>query len=228
MSSSLTRRSAIAIAAASLGMSGCRRPSPAEELSTEASWEEILQRAQGQTVRMAMWDGDPLINAYMRDDVAVELRKTTSMQLEIMGGQGSELVNRLSVELKAGMPRGDIDVMWINGETFYQLRQLKALYGPFTDRLPNNRWIDWTNPFIAIDFQQAVDGYECPWGNVQLALIHRSDQVSVPATDQGGHRRLGSGSPRAFHLGCRVHGDDISQVSVVRLCRRSRFAERSV
>lgn len=180
MSSSLTRRSAIAIAAASLGMSGCRRPSPAEELSTEASWEEILQRAQGQTVRMAMWDGDPLINAYMRDDVAVELRKTTSMQLEIMGGQGSELVNRLSVELKAGMPRGDIDVMWINGETFYQLRQLKALYGPFTDRLPNNRWIDWTNPFIAIDFQQAVDGYECPWGNVQLALIHRSDQVPFP------------------------------------------------
>ena len=180
MPTTLTRRSAIAIAAATLGSLGCRHQSPVTELKVEASWEEILWLARGQTVRMAMWDGDPLINAYMRDYVAVELQKAVGVQLEVMGGLGSELVSRLAVELQAGQSHGDIDVMWINGETFYQLRRLNALYGPFTDRLPNNRWIDWTNPFVAIDFQQTVDGYECPWGNVQLALIYRSDQVLTP------------------------------------------------
>ncbi|MFO1007200.1 MAG: ABC transporter substrate-binding protein [Planctomycetaceae bacterium] len=180
MPSTLTRRSAIALAASTLGLAGCRQQAPVPELNAEASWDEILQLARGQTVRMAMWDGDPLINAYMRDYVAVELRKAAGVQLERIGGQGSELVNRLAVELEAGKTRGDIDVIWINGETFYQLRQLKALFGPFTDRLPNNRWIDWTNPFISVDFQQPVEGYECPWGNVQLTLIYRSDQVPSP------------------------------------------------
>jgi putative spermidine/putrescine transport system substrate-binding protein len=57
---------------------------------------------------------------------------------------------------------------------------MKALYGPFTDRLPNNQFIDWKNPFVAIDFQQSVDGFECPWGNVQLALIYNSEHVKEP------------------------------------------------
>ncbi len=180
MSISLTRRSAIVLAAATLGYSGCRKPPAAAELNSETTWDEVLQLARGQTVRMAMWDGDPLINAYMRDYVAVELQKNFGVQLELAGGMGNELVSRLAVDLEAGKTTGDIDVIWINGATFYQLRQLKALYGPFTDRLPNHRWIDWTNRFVAVDFQQPVEGYECPWGNVQLALIYRSDNVTDP------------------------------------------------
>jgi putative spermidine/putrescine transport system substrate-binding protein len=70
--------------------------------------------------------------------------------------------------------------MWINGETFYQLRQIDALFGPFTGKLPNSRLIDFQNPFIRYDFQQEVEGYECPWGNVQLALIYDSRRVPEP------------------------------------------------
>ena len=43
-----------------------------------------------------------------------------------------------------------------------------------------NIFIDWGNPFIAVYFQQPVDGYECPWGNVQLALIYDSEAISEP------------------------------------------------
>jgi putative spermidine/putrescine transport system substrate-binding protein len=46
--------------------------------------------------------------------------------------------------------------------------------------LPNSQYVDWDNPFIAYDFQQPVEGYECPWGNVQLALIYNSEQVPEP------------------------------------------------
>ena len=71
-------------------------------------------------------------------------------------------------------------MVWINGETFYQLRQIDALFGPFTDKLPNSQYIDFDNPFIGIDFQQPVDGYEAPWGNVQFALIYDTTRVANP------------------------------------------------
>lgn len=168
------------VALVSFGFS-CNRSEPRPDANLDlASWDQLSTAARGQTVRMMMWDGDPLINAYMRDYVTAEMLKQYGVQLEIVGGQGNILVNKLMLELDAGRSVGDIDLVWINGETFYQLRQLKALYGPFTDKLPNNRYIDWANPFIHTDFQQPVDGYECPWGNVQLAIIYDSSRVANP------------------------------------------------
>lgn len=159
---------------------GCR-PAKTPELDVASSnWEQIADAAAGTTVRMAMWDGDPAINAYMREYVREKMRAEHGVNVEFIGGQGTVLVNRLLVELDAGRSAGDIDLMWINGETFYQLRQIDALYGPYTSRLPNNQYIDWHDPFIAFDFQQPVEGYECPWGNVQQALIYHTGRVHDP------------------------------------------------
>lgn len=176
----VTRRQAFQGAAASLALLGCGQKAPVNALPTTATWDEVLRLGRSQTVLMAMWDGDPLINAYMRDYVAPELKQQFGVQLEIVSGQGNALVSKLMVEIEAGQTSGDIDVVWINGETFYQLRQLKALAGPFTQRLPNSRWIDWQDPFIGMDFQQPVEGLECPWGNVQLTLIYNSQTVQDP------------------------------------------------
>jgi hypothetical protein len=73
---------------------------------------------------------------------------------------------------------------WINGETFYQLRQIDALYGPFVEALPNRRYLDLDNRFIHTDFQQPIDGYEAPWGNVPfayLAALSVADPWTFPA-----------------------------------------------
>lgn len=165
-----------------LSLAGCRspqQPAPAE-LPGDASWDEVLALARGKTVQLAMWDGDPLINRYMRDSIAAAVRREYRMELQVAGMTASAFVQRILVELEAGRTVGDIDVAWINGESFYQLRQLDALYGPFTSRLPHRQYIDWQNPFIAKDFQQPIEGYECPWGNVQLTLIHHSERVTEP------------------------------------------------
>jgi ABC-type uncharacterized transport system YnjBCD substrate-binding protein len=45
-------------------------------------------------------------------------------------------------EQQANKSNSDIDLMWINGETFYQLKQINGLYGPWTDKLPNAKNID--------------------------------------------------------------------------------------
>ncbi len=127
-----------------------------------------------------MWQGDPYINAYIRDFVAPRLRRDYGVVLRTVSAQGNQIVSMLMTEKEARRPNSASDIVWINGETFYQLRQIEALYGPFTDRLPNARFIDWRNPFIRYDFQQEIRGFECPWGNVQFALIYDSGAVADP------------------------------------------------
>lgn len=151
-----------------------------EQDLSRLSWPEIEQKARGSTVQMMMWQGDPLINAYMQEYVAKELKDRYGIELQIAGGQGNIIVQNLMAELQAGKQSSALDLLWINGETFYQLRQIDALHGPWTDSLPNAAFLDWDNPFIALDFQQPVEGYECPWGNVQMALIFNSVEVPNP------------------------------------------------
>lgn len=162
-----------------LGLAACARK-PAAFSAKGSSWDEILGQARGQTVNLAMWQGDPFINDYMRKYVTPRLLSRYGITLRLLPGQGGELVSTLMTEIEAHKSNSEIDLMWINGETFYQLRQLKALYGPFTDRLPNSRYVDFANRFIGVDFQQPVDGMECPWGNVQLLMIYNHDRVPEP------------------------------------------------
>ncbi len=143
----------------------------------DSSWEEIVEEANGKTVNMKMWMGDPKINTYMQNYVAPAIKKQYNIDLEISNGQGNVIVQQLMTEMQAGR-ESSVDVMWINGETFYQLRQIKGLYGPFVDQLPNSELIDLENPFIGTDFQEAIDGMETPWGNVQMTLIYNSEKVT--------------------------------------------------
>lgn len=147
---------------------------------SSASWEQIAAEARGQTVTLAMWQGDPLINDYMKNYVAPALKDQYGVTLNIVGNQGNSIVSTLMTEAEAGKEESSYDLMWINGETFYQLRQVNALHGPFVDKLPNAAMIDFGNPFINTDFQQPVEGYECPWGNVQLAIIYDTARVPNP------------------------------------------------
>lgn len=160
-------------------LAGCgRSPVSTTTDPRTQTWSAVRAEARGQTVTMAMWQGDPAINAYMRNYVAPHLARDDGITLKLVPGQGDAVVSTLMTEAEAGRKRSALDLVWINGETFYQLRQIHALFGPFTSHLPNNRYIDWSNPFIAYDFQQPVNGYEAPWGNVQLLLI--TDRARVP------------------------------------------------
>ena len=143
------------------------------------SWAQIEARGRNQPVSMLMWMGDPLINRYMSAYVKPELKRRYGIDLQLGAGQGAGLVQTLAAEQQAGQA-SEADVVWINGETFYQLRQVNALLGPFVDKLPNARYLDLQNPFINTDFQQPVAGMECPWGNVQLIFIYDSSKVARP------------------------------------------------
>jgi putative spermidine/putrescine transport system substrate-binding protein len=171
---------------AAAAMAGCGRKAgsgaapPSAADVAKLPWAQIEQRARGRTVQMTMWQGDPFINAYMRDYVAPALESQDGITLSLGGGQGDSLVSQLMTEREAGRNVGAVDLVWINGETFYQLRQIDALFGPFTGRLPNNGLVAWSDPTIRFDFQKEVDGFEAPWGNVQFVLIYDTARVGDP------------------------------------------------
>jgi putative spermidine/putrescine transport system substrate-binding protein len=84
-------------------------------------------------------------------------------------------------EALAGRP-GSTSLMWINGETFAQLRTENLLDGPWTSALPNTRLVDSRSSIISRDFEQDPAGYESPWGMVQFALIYDSVRTPTPPT----------------------------------------------
>ncbi|TPN87240.1 ABC transporter substrate-binding protein [Aquimarina algicola] len=146
----------------------------------EASWKEITAEAKGKTVNLMMWTGDPKINAYINTYLKPRVKEKYNIDLMVSSGQGNTIVQTLMTEIQASKTESDLDLVWINGETFYQLQQINGLYGPWTSKLPNATYIDFDNTFIGIDFQQPVEGYELPWGNVQMTLIYDSDKVKKP------------------------------------------------
>jgi len=175
--------------------------SAAAGLPEDAPWEQVEAAARGRTVTMMMWQGDPLINRYMQEWVKPRVKERFGINLDIVSGQGSQVVSTLMAERDAGRKTSALDLVWINGETFYQLRQIEGLYGPFTNRLPNSAYMNWESPFIAYDFQQPVDGWECPWGNVQMTLIYDSTQVPEPPQTLADWERWWAANPGKFTLG---------------------------
>lgn len=165
-----------------LGAFGCARNQHAPAIADPRSlaWAEVEKSARGQTVYWFMWRGDPAINKYVDSWVAPEVQRRYGVMLRAADGQGTGLVNTLLVEKQAGVREGSMDLMWINGETFAQMRSAGVLWGPWCARLPNSSTLRWSSPFVARDFGEPVEGFECPWGNVQMAMIYDTTRVARP------------------------------------------------
>jgi putative spermidine/putrescine transport system substrate-binding protein len=127
-----------------------------------------------------MWRGDPSVNTYVDRWVAPRLQQQFGVTLNAVPGQGADLVNALVVERDAHRTIGTIDLVWINGETFFNLRREGLLYGPWAGRLPNAADVDSASPIISRDFEQIPGGYESPWGTVQFALTYDTTRTPNP------------------------------------------------
>ena len=179
-------------------IAGCQStPKNSLDLDT-TTWSELENEARGKTVNMMMWTGDAKINEYMSGYVQPELQKRYGIDLSITPGQGSTIVSILMGEMEAGKGSSEIDLIWINGETFYQLRSFNALFGPFLQKLPNSQYLNLDNPFIKYDFQQPIDGYEAPWGNVQMALIYDTARTKHPPKNMEQLRTFVAENPGEF------------------------------
>ena len=151
---------------------------PATARADEA-WDATLKAARGQTVYFNAWAGSERINAYLQW-AGAELERRWGVTLEhVKIADTAEAVKRLRAERAAGKAEGSIDMVWINGENFYNLKREGLLFGPFAEKLPGYANVDTVGkPTTRIDFSEPVDGMEAPWGMAQLTFY--ADRTRVP------------------------------------------------
>lgn len=162
------------------------QPAAGEPLDT-ASWDTVVQMARGQTVDWYMWGGSPAVNAYINGFVADRLKERYGVTLRQAPVKDiAEVVGKLVIEKQAGKTEGgNVDLMWINGENFRTGKRNDLLYGPFADRLPNQKLVDWSKPSVYNDFGEPVEGFESPWGSAQVVMIYDTARTPNPPRTVG-------------------------------------------
>ena len=167
----LSRRS-FATLAASLGF---LQPAMAGD------WTETEAGARGQTVYFNAWAGSEAINAYIAW-VAAELKSRHDVTLiHVKIADAAEVVRRVRDEVRAGTAEGSVDLVWINGENFRAMKQDGLLFGPFAEHLPNFALVDTAGkPTTRIDFAEATEGLESPWGMAQLTFFADGARLATP------------------------------------------------
>lgn len=146
------------------------------------SWDVIVKKARGQTVDWFMWGGFPATNAYVNGYLAPEVEKRYGVKLrQVPVKDIAEVVSKLVVEKQAGKKvGGKVDLMWINGENFRTAKRNALLYGPFADRLPNQKLVNWQKPSVTNDFGEPVEGLESPWGSAQVVFHYDISRTPQP------------------------------------------------
>lgn len=154
-------------------------------LSADDNWNDIVSKAQGQTVYFNGWGGSDVINDYirwaskevkMRYDITVKHVKVTDV---------GDVVSRILAEKNAGRTSGgSVDLVWINGENFHSMKTNGLLQPPYTQMFPNYKLVDIENKSSTLyDFTVPVNNQESPWGMAQLVFIYDNEVVSTaPST----------------------------------------------
>lgn len=184
-----------------LSLAGCGRTSDSrggsslnsqgleEDLNLlESQWEDILRAAEGTTVTYYGWGGSDSHNSWVDGYLADRLKEEYNISLKRVGMDIDEILNNLLNEKQVSSAKGNIDVVWINGENFFTARENDLLFGPFTEKLPNfNKYVDGDALDIKYDFGYPVEGYEAPYGKAQFVMIYDSEKIRETPRD---HREL--------------------------------------
>ena len=146
------------------------------------SWDDVVAAADGSTVNWYMWGGSDSINNFVDTTYGIPLLEEYNITLNRLPlADTADAVNQVLSEAEAGVDGdgGTIDLIWINGENFFTLKQANLLYGPWSENIPNSVLVNWDNPALNLDFGRPVDGYESPWSGAQFHFIYDSARMSA-------------------------------------------------
>ncbi|MCP4380304.1 MAG: ABC transporter substrate-binding protein [Hyphomicrobiales bacterium] len=163
----------------------CMAVSLAFPVSAAADWNDTLEQARDGTVFWNAWGGDERTNNFI-DWVGSEVEERYGIKLRhVKLSDTGEAVARVLAEKTAGKDTGgSVDLIWINGPNFLSMKEQDLLYGPFSEDLPNYRFVDTEDkPSNVVDFTVPVDGMESPWRLAQIVFMHDAARTSdLPRT----------------------------------------------
>ncbi len=142
-------------------------------------WDSVLEAARGQTVNWYVWGGSDSINAYVDNFYGTALKERYDITLNrVPLADTVDAVNQVLSEKQAGTDPGSVDMIWINGENFFTLKQAEMLYPDWAQKIPNSALVNWDNPAINLDFGNPVDDLESPWSSAQFQFIYDSARMN--------------------------------------------------
>ncbi len=138
------------------------------------SFTQIEKQAKNQTVYFNAWGGFTPINDYIAWTIKETKKRFGIKVVHTKINDTAIAVNRILAEKNAGKnEKGSVDLIWINGENFKTMKDNNLLFGPFTDKIPNMKLIDFINKeFLLVDFSVPTDGFEAPWGTAKFVFFH--------------------------------------------------------
>jgi putative spermidine/putrescine transport system substrate-binding protein len=143
-------------------------------------WDSVLVAAKGQTLNWYIWGGSDSINAFVDNFYGEALKERYDITLNrVPLADTVDAVNQVLSEKQAGKDPGAVDLIWINGENFFTLKQANLLYPDWAQKIPNSKYVNWDNPAINRDFGNPVDNLESPWSSAQLQLVYDSSRINA-------------------------------------------------
>lgn len=148
----------------------------------EQGWEAVEAEARGGEVNWFLWGGADTINRYVSEWVGGRMKERYDVTVNRIGLSDTvEAVNQVLNEKQAGVHEGGaVDLIWINGENFRTLKQGGMAFCGYTEIMPNNRLINWSDDSVARDFGEPVEGCETPWGRAAFAFAHDAARTPEP------------------------------------------------
>jgi len=150
-------------------------------------WNAVLNAAEGQTVYWHAWAGSSRINDYIAW-VGGEVEQRYGVELiHVKLSDTAEAVSRVLSEKAAGRDEeGAVDLIWMNGENFADMKRRQLLFGPWAEQLPNWRYVDLEDgPPIRSDFTVPTEGLEAPWGSARVVFYYDSARLADPPRSMG-------------------------------------------
>ncbi len=152
-----------------------------QDISENTSFDEIIEMGKSKEVSIFMWGGNSSINTYIDTFVSNHLEEMYNIELKRVPMNAPDFVAKLMNEKKNRLEEGSIDIIWVNAENFRALKNAKALYGPFTQHLQNQKkYYNQELGDLYFDNGIAIDGYEAIFGSAQLVHSYDSAKISNP------------------------------------------------
>jgi len=154
--------------------------------SPERSWDEIVAEAQGQSVSLWMWGGDPQGNAYVDDILTPAAAQLGVTLTRVPIADTKDAINQILAEKQAGRRDGSVDLVWVNGDNFRTGLQGGIWRCDWADDLPSARFTAKADPLLVEDFGTPVNGCESPWHKAQFTFVYDSARVPEPPRTMSG------------------------------------------
>lgn len=150
-------------------------------------------------VRFAIWSGSSNINNWVDNVVAKDLKDNYSIKLTRVPLTDTEIaIKKLIRDKKVNRKRGNIDLLWVNGENFKVMKDKKLTWKSYLSELSNAKYLNQKDQSLFLDFGVKHHGHESPWGSAQMVMIYNSSKVKTPPKTIGDFKKWLIANPGRF------------------------------